>query len=256
MKAITAWLEHPLTRGRDLDDPETSARRRQIIREKRFLERVYLEWYERIREAIPSGPGDVIELGSGGGFLREIVPTAITSDVMPLPGVDMVLTADHMPFGDASLKAIVMTNVFHHIPDVRAFLREATRTARAGARVVMIEPWNSGWSRLVYSRLHHEPFEPGARDWTLRSGGGPLSAANGALPWIVFERDRDALAREFPDWTVASVTPMMPLAYLLSGGVSLRLQAPPISYDLVRRLEALLPHRWCAMFARIVLTRT
>ena len=40
-------------------------------------------------------------------------------------------------------------------------------------------------SRVIYGALHHEPFRPDAADWKI-SGKGPLSAANGALPWILF----------------------------------------------------------------------
>jgi SAM-dependent methyltransferase len=253
-KAGGSWLAHPLTRGHDLDDPATTILRRRIIREKGFLQRVYREWYARIRAALPEGPGVVLELGSGGGFFREIVPDALTSDVLPLPGLGVVLAGERLPFRTGALKAIVMTNVFHHLPDARAFLREAERALRAGGRIVMIEPWNSPFGSLVYRILHHEPFEPGAVQWELPEGG-PLSGANGALPWIVFERDKARFALEFPAWRAAAIAPLMPLAYLLSGGVSLRLGVPAAAYALVRGLESLLPQRACAMFAVIVLER-
>jgi hypothetical protein len=53
----------------------------------------------------------------------------------------------------------------------------------------MIEPWVSTLSRPIYTRLHHEPFNPDAKDWSFPDTG-PLSGANGALPWIIFQRDR------------------------------------------------------------------
>jgi len=31
----------------------------------------------------------------------------------------------------------------------------------------MIEPWVSTWSRPIYMRLHHEPFDPDAKDWNV-----------------------------------------------------------------------------------------
>jgi len=205
----------------------------------------------------------VLELGSGGGFLHELVPEVARSDVMRLPGLDVVLAGERLPFAVGALKAIVMTNVLHHLPDVRAFLREATCVVRKGGRLVMVEPWNTAWSRLVYRHLHHEPFDPGTREWALapagggggRGRGGPLSAANGALPWIVFARDRARFAEWFPEWEPATVTPLMPLAYLLSGGASLRVGAPAVSYRFVRWAESLVPRGACAMFALIVLER-
>jgi len=255
-RARAGWLQHPLTRGLDLDAPGTTILRRQIIRDKGFLRCIYREWYARLATALPAGEGVVLELGSGAGFLREVLPAVVASDVLRLPGLALVAAGDRLPFGDGALRAIVMTNVFHHLRDAGGFLREAARAVRAGGRLVMVEPWNTGWARFVYRHAHHEPFEP-AGDWTLAAaeGRGPLTAANGALPWIVFARDRARLAAELPAWRIVSVAPTMPLAYLFSGGVSLRLGAPAAAYPLVRWVESLLPQRWCAMFALIVIER-
>ena len=35
----------------------------------------------------------ILELGSGGGFLKEMYPAIITSDVLQLPSVDKVFSA-------------------------------------------------------------------------------------------------------------------------------------------------------------------
>ena len=69
----SSWLAHPLTRGLDLDDPRTTALRLQILKEKRFLRKLYLEWYGDIAATLPTGAGGVLELGSGAGFLRDVV---------------------------------------------------------------------------------------------------------------------------------------------------------------------------------------
>src|SRR5262245_5557759 len=109
-------LAHPLTRGLDIDAPETSELRRRIVREKVFLRRLYEEWYQALVARIPPGEGKVLELGSGGGFLREVLPELITSDILPLPDVDLVLDARTLPLASGELRAIVMTNVLHLIP--------------------------------------------------------------------------------------------------------------------------------------------
>jgi SAM-dependent methyltransferase len=171
--------------------------------------------------------------------------------------VRVVLSGQALPLGARSLRAIVMTDVLHHIPQSRQFLAEAARCVRAGGRLVMIEPWVSTWSSFVYSRLHHEPFEPDAADWAFPAGG-PLSAANTALPWIIFQRDRARFEREFPEWRLIGTRPFMPFRYLLSGGVSARGLTPAWTFGLWRGLEALL-EPWMerlGMFAHIVLERT
>jgi SAM-dependent methyltransferase len=250
-------LAHPLTRGMDIDSPTTTALRRRIIREKRLLREIYTEWYACLAASLPDGPGAVLELGSGAGFLAEAIPGAITSELLLTTGVDLVLSGLCLPFADASLRAIVMTDVLHHMPRVESFFREASRCLRPGGVVAMVEPWVTAWSRLVYTKLHHEPFDATVADWSFPPSG-PLSGANGALPWLVFERDREKFRREFPDLEIASIRPMMPFRYLISGGVSLRGLAPAISAPVWRLVERLLAgaNGTLGMFAHIVLKRT
>ncbi len=256
LATLKTWLEHPLTRGLDLDDPRTTDLRRRIVREKVFLRRIYEEWYEAIAANIPAGDAPVLELGSGAGFLREYVRGLITSDVFPCPGAERVLDAHELPFSDGALRGIVMTNVFHHLSRVRRFLSEAGRCVQQGGVLVMVEPWMTAWSRFVYRYLHHEPFDTETADWEFATSG-PLSGANGALPWIVFQRDRAVFERDFPAWRVRLLRPMMPLRYLLSGGVSLRGLMPGGSFGFWRGCERLLTPwmEYLAMFALIVLIR-
>ena len=256
MSMLRDRLAHPLTRGVPLDDPRTTSLRRRIIREKPFLQRLYLEWYRTIASALPAGEGSVLELGSGAGFLGDIVPDLVTSDVFPCPDIHIVLDGLALPFADSALRAIVMTDVMHHLPEPRQFFAEASRCVRPGGVMVMIEPWVTWWSRLVYTHFHHEPFLPEA-GWEVPRHG-PLSGANGALPWIIFVRDREQFEQEFPEWHLQRVNPIMPFRYLMSGGVSLRSLMPGWTFEIWRGLEkALRP--WMdglAMFAHIVLLRT
>lgn len=253
---MKAWLAHPLTRGLELDDPQTTALRRRIIQEKSFLRKIYEEWYQAIAAALPAGEGAVLEVGAGAGFLREHLAGLITSEIFFCPGVSVVLDATCLPFADATLRGIVMTDVLHHVPQPRRFFAEAARCVRPGGRLVIIEPWVSAWSRLIYQRLHHEPFRPEATEWEFPAQG-PLSGANGALPWILFERDRAQFAQEFPQWQIQTITPTLPFRYLVSGGVSLRSLMPGPTFGLWRRFERLLQPwmtNW-AMFAEIILVR-
>ena len=149
-----------------------------------------------------------------------------------------------------------MTNVLHHLPDPRQFFSDALSCVGAGGVIAMIEPWVTPWSRLVYSYVHHEPFEPEAAEWTFPSAG-PLSGANGALPWILFQRDRALFEREFPLWSIELIEPMMPFRYLVSGGVSLRNLAPGWTTAFWRGLERLMgsTSNRMAMFALIILRK-
>jgi SAM-dependent methyltransferase len=249
-------LAEPETASLDLDGYELTVRRRELIRNRRFLRAIYEEWYADIAANIPQSEEGVLEIGSGGGFIESVIPEAITSDVLPLPGVDVVLDAEWLPFPDRSLRAVVMTNVFHHVPDVSRFLSEFARCTRSGGTLVMIEPWVTRWSRVVYGKIHHEPFDPEASDWRF-DPGHPLSEANGALPWIVFVRDRKIFTDRFPTLRVETIRPMMPARYLVSGGVSMRSLSPGWSYPAWKKIDEALGRLSpeTAMFALIVVRR-
>ncbi len=253
---LKSLLAHPLTCGLDLDDPRTTELRRRIIQEKSFLRQIYQEWYLTLAGDLPTGAGATVELGSGAGFLKDFVPNLVTSEVFSCVGVDVVLSGLDLPIKSASLGAIVMVDVLHHLPQVRLFLREAARCIRPGGVVAMIEPWVTPWSRLVYTRMHHEPFVPAAAQWEFPASG-PLSGANGALPYILFARDRAQFEREFPMWRIRTVEPTMPFRYLVSGGVSMRSLMPGWSFGGWRRFENILRPIMgeLAMFAHIVLQK-
>ena len=240
----------------DLDSAKTILLRRSILQKKKFLKKIYEEWYAFGVSALPGGQGRVLELGSGAGFAHERVPNLIRSDVLYVPELDAVLDAAALPFADRSLRGIMMTNVLHHLPQTPGFFAEAARCVRSGGVIVMVEPWVTGWSRLVYGMLHHEPFEPQTVEWTFRTSG-PLSGANGALPWILFERDRAKFERTHPQWRIDQVELCMPFRYLVSGGMSMRSLMPGWMFSPWRWLENGIS-RWMrtwAMFAMIVLVR-
>jgi len=248
---------HPLVRDLDVDDPASNEIFSRIIRENGFLRRIYEQWYADLAGSLPSDiDGYVLELGSGAGFLNHYVPRLITSEILSISNVDMMLDGQRMPFADASLRGIVMLDVLHHLPQVRLFFAEAGRCLKPGGVVAMIEPWNTAWGGFVYRYLHHEPFSPYEKDWHFLEGG-PLSAANSALPWMVFERDRQAFERAFPCWEIIRISLHTPFAYLLSGGLSMQPLIPERGLDTCRRLEKLLAPwmHYFAMFATIVIRR-
>jgi SAM-dependent methyltransferase len=255
-KWLRSLLAYPLTRGMHLDDPRTTLVRRDVLQKKKFLKRIYQAWYTMIAGALPDGTRQVVELGAGAGFLAEILPDLVTSEVFFIPGMRAVLDGQRLPFAGCSLKAVVMTDVFHHLAQPRRFLAEAARSVVPGGVVIMVEPWVSAWSRFVYRKFHHEPFDPQAAAWEIEQSG-PLTAANGALPWIIFERDRQRFEAEFPQWSIEVVQPMMPFLYLLSGGMALRSLAPGWMFEFWQGVEKLLAP-WMgrlAMFAFIVLRK-
>ena len=256
MNRLRNYLEHPLTKGLDLDAPETTRLRLQIIQSKRFLRSIYLEWYYQLLNFTKDLEKPVLELGSGAGFLKELKPGVITSDIITVPSVELVCDAQNLPLSNRSLGGIVMTNVLHHISNPRQFFSEASRCIADGGMIAMIEPWRTEWSEFIYTRLHYETCDATTPSWE-SPPGRPLSNANNALAWIIFHRDLVQFRQEFPHWEIRSIQPMMPFVYLLSGGISLRSLVPSWTYSAFRAIEKGL-QPWInrlAMFALIVLEK-
>lgn len=254
---LVEWLKLPETIGiKNLDDPATTLLYAEIIRKKPFLKKIYADFYKQFEEATPNPDKKVlVELGSGGGFIKEIIANVITSDILDLPNVDRVFSSSRMPFEDGSVDAFFMVDVLHHIADSRAFFREALRCLKVCGKVIMIEPANTLWSRFIYKNFHQEQFDPHGR-WGLEKGG-PLSQSNGAIPWIIFCRDRAIFEREFPSLRIMSMRNHTPLRYLLSGGLTLRQLVPSFTYTLVKAVECLLSplNNWLGMFQTIGLEK-
>jgi methyltransferase family protein len=255
---LKSFLTHPLVRGLDIDAPKTNEQISRMIREKAFLKKIYSSWYLEIEQSLPQSiDGPVIELGSGAGFLKDFIPSLITSEVLKIPNVDISLDGCRLPCKNQSLKGIVMIDVFHHIPNVYKFLHEASFCIKPGGVIVMIEPWITKWSKFIFSNLHHEPIDDSAKDWKLKDDGGPLSLANSALPWIVFDRDQIKFKRYYPEWKIKNKRLHTPFSYLLSGGVSLKSLIPGYFYKFCQHIEYLLKPFMpaIAMFATITLER-
>lgn len=204
----------------ELDSPHRFFDIQKIIKSKPSLMKLYEEYYQRFSEVLKTCPpsGIALELGSGAGFIKEVLPDVTTSDVIPYEGVDSVVDATKMPFGDGELRAIFLLLVFHHIPNVPSFLREATRCLKEGGRIYIVDQHHGWLSRWILKYAHHEPYHADAREWEFESSG-PLSDANGALSWIVFSRDVARFKREFPDLELLYYRPITPLRYWLTGGL-------------------------------------
>ena len=240
-----------------LDDRSLTLLHKEILLQKGFLKKVYKKFYRDLMSHIPEPQTKtLVELGSGAGFIKQMYPNVQTSDVLDLTGlVDKVFDATKMPFDDKTIDGILLINVLHHIKNVEQFFTEACRVLKEHGRIVMIEPANTPWSRFVYTRFHHEVFDPNA-DWQVE-GERPLLDGNDALAWIIFHRDREVFTKKFPEFTIIKTYCHTPISYLLSGGFTLKQLLPACSYGIISGIEFLsrFAGNLTGMFQTIVLEK-
>ena len=83
----------------------------------------------------------------------------ITSEIIELEGVDLTINAERLPFTDKSLDVIILLNVIHHITNSEKFLTECHRVLKYDGQILLIEPANTWFSRIIYKNFHHEDFD-------------------------------------------------------------------------------------------------
>ena len=181
---------------------------------------LYKEWYELISKSLSEIDGLNIELGCGASFIDQINKSIKKTDVFFNSNTDFKLNA--MDIGkdfENKISNLILVNVFHHISDPELFLKSAEKSLLSGGRIIMIEPSNNYWSRLVYKFVGHETFDRNQIEWKFDSKD-PLLDSNQALSWIIFERDYEKFKKLFPMFSLIKKKNMMPFTYLLSGGHS------------------------------------
>ena len=223
----------------DLDKAESTVLHRNIIKKKVFLHKLYLEYYEIFKENTKDIPdGFKIEIGSGGGFLKEVINDVITSDVLELPGVDKAFFAEKIPYPDKSIAAFFLLNTLHHLKEPDKFFSEVNRCLKPGGKIVMIEPTNTPFSRLFFKYVHQEEFDSTKDEWVV-DGEGRLADANIAMPWIIFIRDREKFLKKYPDLEIIQINKHTPFRWFLGGGLSYRQLVPSASFEFFTKIDKL-----------------
>jgi SAM-dependent methyltransferase len=195
--------------------------RRPLVRE------LYRGWYREVVAELSGIAGPTIELGCGIGTFKESHPETVATDVMPTPWTDEVVDAQQLPYEDASVANIVMTDVLHHLSDPMAFLAEAERVLKPEGRVVMVEPFCSPLSTPMWRLFHWETVDVSVDPFTggAHSGEDPFDA-NTALPTLIFWRGLETYRRLRPGLPVVQRSRIAWLLYPLSGGLTGRRLLP------------------------------
>lgn len=213
----------------------------------RALRTCYRDWYGLIRANLPSAAlGPWVEIGSGPGLGKAFIPEMLLTDIVQAPWHDRQVLAESLPFPPATVGALVLFDVLHHVAVPPVFFAEAERVLRPGGRIVLIEPYVSPLSYVVYNRFHEEPailsVDPLAAPSVASDGAKDPFTSNQAVPTLLFARDgARRFARMFPSLVVTRVRRFAGLAYPVTGGFGRRPFLPFPLWRVLYSLERLLP---------------
>lgn len=237
---------------------------RRVWRANAALRHCYAHWYRCLRQALPARElGPWIELGSGPGFAAELIPELVLTDIVQAPWHAHQVAAEALPFGEGELGALVLFDVLHHVAAPAAFFAEAIRVLRPGGRVVLLEPYISPLSYLVYHFFHPElvdlSVDPLAALPTPAAQAKDPFHSNQAIPTLLFGRDGGRrFVERFPELAIIRVQRLAGLAYPASGGFSRRTFLPLPLWKALFALENRLPEfvfRWFGFRLLVVLEK-
>lgn len=217
-------------------------RNREAWQRKPMLRAVYRDFHQLIASKLREAGGLTVEIGSGMGSIKKVIPHCITTDVFANPWLDQQENAYRLSFAHHSVANLILFDVWHHLEFPGTALAEFHRVLVPGGRLILFEPAMSLLGRLVYTLGHHEPvafdqpvewFAPAALDL----GNPPYFAAQSrAHRLFVLGEQRERLQ----GWRVVEASPVASLAYFVSGGFSKPQLLPTFSHPCLRWLDGLL----------------
>lgn len=227
---------------------------------KPLLRSIYRDFYRRIADsALPPSAGLVVELGSGIGGIRDVLPHCIRTDIFENSHIDQVENAYALSFEKQTVGTLILFDVFHHLQYPGAALREFERVVVPGGRVIIFDPCVSLLGLVVYGAFHHEPL--GLRtpiSWNPPNGWNPdehsYYAAQGNAYRVFFGSERHHISDA---WEVVSRSRLSALSYVMSGGYSRPQMYPTSFYPVMRLVDRVLDGAplLCATRLMVVLQR-
>ncbi len=222
---------------------------------KPLLRTIYRAFHEEIARCLSSLESPlVVELGSGIGNIKEVIPHALRTDLFPNPWLDQTENAYALSFGNETVSDLILFDVFHHLRYPGTALKEFWRALRPGGRVLVFDPFISLLGLVVYGLLHKEPVGWGKEiEWYAPAGWDPAQAdyyaAQGNAARVFFSRITPTL---FKDWTVVTRKRYSAFSYVASGGYSGPQLYPDSFYPKMRALDGFLDNIPAVFATRIL----
>lgn len=212
-------------------------KRQKVWRRKVILKRIYFEWYLKVEKNLKKGK--TLEIGSGIGSYKEFNKKIVTSDIIKAPWIDYCFPAEKIPFKKNSFNNIVLIDVFHHLKNPVEFLREAYRVLKKNGQIIMIEPYPSPFSLMIYEKFHPEPFIMNINYFKKSNKNLPIP--NQAIPYLFFFKQFDKFKNIFGNkFKIIKRKKFSFLLYPLSGGFQNKQLIPDFAIPVLKKMEIIL----------------
>ena len=244
-------LENPMTSvGRHNEEIQRNI---GFWKKKPVLNLIYRNFHEAIAGQLPKKPGgQVVEIGSGAADITETIPQCVRTDIFPNPWIDRVENAYDLSFPDASVSAVILFDVFHHLRYPGAALSEIHRVLMPAGRGIIFEPCISLLGFIVYGVFHDEPLAMKQPvQWEAPKSWSPADldyyAAQGNATRIFL---RQGIPIAGSGFCMLTTKRLSAISYVASGGYSKPQLYPDRAFPLMRLVD-----RMCGLLPGIFATR-
>lgn len=248
-----------------MSEGDVALARKRLLQERPrnllFLLQQRFSWMNEYLE----GKKNIIELGSGAGFLRNFIDSKNLrlTDVKLQPWIDEQVDALNMPYENSSLDVIICSHMIHHLANPKRFFLGVERVLKPGGLVLISEVNTSLLMRTILRIMKHEgwSYDVNVFDENVvcNQPHDPWSA-NTAIPEMLFS-NTDHFEQNIPAFKIIKNSLTECTIFPLSGGVIAKtktVQLPQVVLRLFNNLDKLLITFFPSVFAmgrRVVLQK-
>jgi SAM-dependent methyltransferase len=192
-------------------------------RRKPLLQKIYRDFYSEIAGELRQDlPGETVEIGSGIGNLKTVMPAALATDIFPNPWLDRIENAYALTFDNESVANLILFDVWHHLQYPGTALAEFWRVLARGGRLIIFDPAMGMLGRIIYRVFHHEPLGLGKElQWwappDFKSSEMTYYAAQANAHRVFVSGE---YAAKLGDWRMMRRSLIAGIPYIASGGFS------------------------------------
>jgi hypothetical protein len=184
---------------------------------KPVLRDIYRDFHRLLAAHLALLPGETVEIGSGIGNIREVIPDCVRTDLFPNPWIDRCEDVYDLRIAKSSAANIILFDVFHHLEFPLDALDQCHRALCDGGRLIIFDHAMSV-AGLVFSKFCHHEREGFLKPYRLRGarkGSSGYYADHANADRILRRRFDELLAS---DWKQIALLRFPAMRWVLSGG--------------------------------------
>jgi SAM-dependent methyltransferase len=187
---------------------------------KPVLREIYRDFHRLLARYLSDVPGETVEIGSGIGNIKEVIPRCVRTDIFPNPWNDRQENIYRLSMANSSVANLILFDVFHHLEHPMDAMDECRRVLQPGGRLLVFDHAMSVAGVLFSKFVHHERAGF-LKSYRLRADGAagidaPRYYADHANAQRILERRFEELLGLA--WRKVAVVKLPALKWLLSGG--------------------------------------